>query len=93
MRRELRQPGDVVLQLTVAVELCLQHLVRGASVGIGAVGPFELLAAVKLHGSREGALLHLVEDYLHVDKLTACHVEVYTSTKKLLGQQGHIEAV
>ena len=93
MRRELRQPGNIVLQLIVAVELCLQHLIGGAGVGIGAVGPFELLAAVELHGSREGALLHLVEDDLHVDKLTACHVEVDTGTEKLLGQQGHIEAV
>ena len=54
---------------------------------------FERASAVELIGSRKGALFHLVEDDLHVDKLAFGHVDIDVGTKELFCQQRDIETV
>ena len=53
----------------------------------------QVLTAIELVGGRKGTLLHLVEDNLHVDKLTPAQVDVHLGTEELFGQQGDIETV
>ena len=54
---------------------------------------FQILAAIEFIGSRQRALLHLVENDLHVHKLAAAHVNVHTGTKELFRQDGDIKTV
>ena len=57
------------------------------------MGVFQILAAIEFIGSRQRALLHLVENDLHVHKLAAAHVNVHTGTKELFRQDGDIKTV
>ncbi len=90
--------GDVagavlVVDTLVAVQLGFEHLVGGDGVGGGGVGVLEVLLAVELVGGDEGALLHLVENVLHIDQTAAGEVEVEARTEELLDEQGHVELV
>ena len=104
--REAAEGGDVVdhglahlagavlvVNALVAVELRLEHLVGGYGVGGGAVGMLQVFLAVELVGGHQRALLHLVEDVLHVDQAAAAEVEVDACTEEFLHQQRHVELV
>ena len=90
----LRDPTEAVLvgDPLVSVELSLEHHVGGDGVGGSAVGVLEVFLAVELICSHEGALLHLVEDILHVDQAAAFEVEIHPRTEELLDEQRHIRS-
>ena len=90
---EVLQPSHIVLEVVVAVELRLQHLVGGTDVAVGRMCAIELLAAIETIGGHEGARLLLVEDVLHVDEVGIVRVEADACAQKLLDEQGNVEAV
>ena len=57
------------------------------------MGVLKVFVAVELVGCHEGALLHLVEDVLHVDEAAAAEVEVDAGAEELLDEEGHVELV
>ena len=83
----------LIVHALVAVELCLEDLVGGYGVGGSGVGVLEVFVAVELVGGHEGALLHLVEDVLHVDEAAAAEVEVDACAEELFDEQGYVELV
>ena len=85
--------GGGVLGILVAVQLGHEHFVGGQGVSIGTVGVFQFLVAVETVGGLQGALLHLVEDVLHVNQAAAFEVEGNPGPKEFLHQQGHIEFI
>ena len=54
---------------------------------------FQILVAIELVGSTEGALFQFMIDYLHVDELTLHQVDVHPCTEELLCQDRNVEAV
>ena len=54
---------------------------------------FERASAVELIGSRKGALFHLVEDDLHIDKLAFWSCRYRRRHEELFRQQRDIETV
>ena len=71
----------------------LQYLVGGTSVASGRVGVVEILVAIEFVGGREGSLLHLVVDNLHIDKTRTGEVNINTGMQEFLSQEGDVEAV
>ena len=70
-----------------------EHFERGTGVGQGGVRVVEVFLAIKLIGRHEVALLHFVEDVLHVHELAARDVEVDARADKLLYEHRYVETV
>ena len=92
-RREFGQIIHLVFQLGVTVQLREQHFVGGQRVGFGRVGLVELFPAIEFVSGHERALLHLVEDILHVDETAFVQVYVESGTQKLFDEYRNVEFV
>ena len=57
------------------------------------MGVLQFLVTVETIGGLEGALLHLVEDVLYVDEVTAFEVERLSDAEELLYEEGHVEFI
>lgn len=79
--------------ILIAVKLSHQHLVGSQSVGIGAMGVFQLLVAIEAIGGFEGTLLHFMENILHINQAPTLKVEGIARPQKFLHQHRHIELV
>ena len=94
MGRELRQCGDIVLEVFgIAVKLGFEDFEGSQRVRLCRVGILQRLVAVELVGSLECAALHLVEDRLHVDEVAVIEVHSDTSTEEFLDEHRYVKAV
>ena len=63
------------LHIFISGYLGKQHLHGSPGVCLGGVGVHNLFIAVKLIGSLQRALLHLVKNILHVNKMTVIQIK------------------
>ena len=57
------------------------------------MGILQIFVAIEFVCGRQGSLLQLVIDYLHIDELATAHVDIDSGTEELLGQQRYVEAI
>ena len=74
-------------------KLCAENVIGGTCVGLCRVGIVKVAVAVELHGGRERALLHLVEDVLHIHQAALAYVKVGTCAGKFLYEQRHVVGI
>ncbi len=91
--REFRKFFHIILKIRITVKLTQKNLISRLSVGKGGMCVGEIASAIELVCGYERALLHLVEDILHIYEFTPGNLKIQSGSAKLLDKQRNIELI